>query len=315
MTKLFSLFLGQIPKSEARGAVLSLLLGTVLLLVKFAAYFITGSAAIFSDALESIVNVAAAAVALYALRLAHSPADREHPYGHGKIEFLSAGFEGGMILLAAIVIAIKTSDALYNHRLELNQIKIGLALMSVAMVVNGMLGLYLIRTGRRKDSLTLEADGHHLLTDAMTSAATLVALGMVKILGWQYADPIVALLIAAYIGWLGVRLLRRSAAGLMDEQDLEDEKILKDLLNSHVGPEGIEPRICSYHKLRHRHSGRYHWVDFHIMVPATLNVRQAHDAASAIEYEIEKKLGEGNATAHIEPCVNAKCAHCGSISA
>jgi len=135
----------------------------------------------------------------------------------------------------------------------------------------------------------------------------LAGLGAVKVLNWPAADPIAALCIAAYIAWMGIKLLKRSAAGLMDRQDVNDERLLRQLLDAHVGPEGKEPRICSYHKLRHRHSGRYHWVDFHIMVPSSLNVEQGHSIASAIEYEIEQALGEGNATAHIEPCKDSPC--------
>lgn len=306
-------FIKHIPRLESRAAITSLVVGVLLLIVKFIAYFLTGSAAVFSDALESIVNVAAAGVALYALALAHSPADHEHPYGHGKIEFLSAGFEGGMILLAAFVIAFKAVDALLFQHLELHQLGVGLVLMAAAMLVNGGLGVYLIALGRKQKSLTLEADGHHLLSDGITSAATLAALAIVRIFHWTRADPLVALLIAVYIAWLGIRLLRRSAAGLMDEQDLEDEQMLKQLLDSHIGPAGAEPQICSYHKLRHRHNGRYHWVDFHIMVPAGLTVRQSHQMASTIEYEIENRLGEGKATAHVEPCPEAACPHCTGI--
>jgi cation diffusion facilitator family transporter len=299
-------WLGRIPKTERAAALLSLVVGIALLTIKFIAYFLTGSAAIFSDALESIVNVAASAVAAYALVVAHSPADEEHPYGHGKIEFLSAHFEGGMILLAAIAIAIKSIDMLFQPA-PVQQLGVGIILIAAAMVINGGVGLTLIRVGKRQGSMTLEADGHHLLSDAITSATALAALAMVKIFHWPLADPIAALLIAAYIGWMGILLLRRSSAGLMDRQDAEDERLLRQILDSHIGRAGNEPRICSYHKLRHRHSGRYHWVDFHIMVPAKLNVERGHAIASAIEYEIEQALGEGNATAHVEPCDQRPC--------
>src|SRR4051812_34402563 len=298
--------LGRVPKSEAVAASLSLVVGIALLTIKFIAYFLTGSAAIFSDALESIVNVAASAVAMYALAVAHSPADDEHPYGHGKIEFLSAHFEGGMILLAAIAIAIKAVEALFAPA-RVQQLGLGIVLIAAAMIINGGVGLYLIRTGKRQGSLTLEADGHHLLSDAVTSATALAALAIVKLLKWPLADPIAALLIAGYIGWMGISLLRRSSAGLMDRQDADDERLLRGILDAHIGPGGKEPRICSYHKLRHRHSGRYHWVDFHIMVPGNLDIDRGHAIASAIEYEIEKALGEGNATAHIEPCEERPC--------
>lgn len=296
-------------QSERRAAVLSLTVGVVLLGIKFTAYFLTGSAAIFSDALESIVNVLASGFALYSIILAHAPADQKHPYGHGKIEFLAAGFEGGMILLAAVVIAGKAIADLYRGT-QPEQINFGLVLIVIAMIVNGAAGFYLIASGKRHGSITLEADGKHLLADAVTSAAVLVALAIVKIWNLPIADPIAALLIAVYISMLSIGLLRRSAAGLMDQQDLADDARIRQILDSHLSPGGKEPCICSYHKLRHRHSGRYHWIDFHIMVPGSLNIDQGHHIASSIEYEIEQALGEGNATAHVEPCADQKCESC-----
>jgi cation diffusion facilitator family transporter len=285
---------------------LSLVVGIALLAIKFIAYFLTGSAAIFSDALESIVNVVASSVAMYALVVAHSPADEEHPYGHGKIEFLSAHFEGGMILLAAIAIAIRAVDGLFKPA-PVQQLGAGFILIAAAMLLNGGAGFALIRVGRRQGSITLEADGYHLMSDAITSAAVLGALAVVKLMNWPLADPIAAMLIAGYIGWMGILLLRRSSAGLMDRQDRDDERLLRGILDSHIGASGKEPKICSYHKLRHRHSGRYHWVDFHIMLPPNFDVERGHAIASAIEYEIEQAIGEGNATAHIEPCLERPC--------
>jgi cation diffusion facilitator family transporter len=296
-------------QSERRAAVVSLTVGVVLLAIKFTAYFLTGSAAIFSDALESIVNVLASGFALYSIILAHAPADEKHPYGHGKIEFLAAGFEGGMILLAAVVILVQAIAELYRGA-KPEQINFGLVLIVIAMIVNGAAGFYLIASGKRHGSITLEADGKHLLADAVTSAAVLVALAIVKIWNLPIADPIAALLIAVYISMLSIGLLRRSAAGLMDQQDLADDAKIRQILDSHLAPAGKEPRICSYHKLRHRHSGRYHWIDFHIMVPGSLNIDQGHRIASSIEYEIEQALGEGNATAHVEPCADQQCASC-----
>jgi cation diffusion facilitator family transporter len=304
-----SRFLPHTPGPEAVAGQLAVIVGVVLLALKFLAYFVTGSAAIFSDAMESIVNVAASSFALYALFYAHRPADREHPYGHGKIEFMSAGFEGGMIFAAALVIAVRAVEAIYRKP-QLEQIGAGVALMAVAMVVNGAMGVYLVRAGRRHNSLALEADGRHLFSDAVTSAAAIVALLIVKLTGWRVVDPLFALLIAAYISYMAIGLMRTGAAGLMDEQDLADEALLVKLLDSHLVPDGKHPQICSYHKLRHRHSGRYHWVDFHLVVPPGLTIDQGHGIASAIEYEIEQALGEGNATAHVEPCVDVGCSRC-----
>lgn len=277
--------------------------------VKFVAYAITGSAAVFSDALESIVNVLAGAFALYAVVLAHRPADTDHPYGHGKIEFLAAGFEGGMILLAAMVIVWRAVESIV-HGPEVQRVDAGLALMAVATAVNGGVGALLLRTGRRNGSIALEADGRHLLSDALTSVAVLAALAIVRLTGWTVVDPLAAVLVAAYLASIGVGLLRRSAAGLMDEQDVRDDELIRRILEAHAGPEAAEPRICGYHKLRHRHTGRYHWVDFHMLVPADWDVRRAHAAASALEGAIERALGIGDATAHVEPCESPRCAAC-----
>ena len=301
-----------VPAEESRAALLALVAGAALMGVKFAAYVLTGSAVIFSDAVESIVNVAAAGFALYSIVLAHRPADESHPYGHGKVEFFSAGFEGGMILLAALVSALKAGgDLLRGSELRTARLDLGLLLMAGALLVNGGLGWYVLRTGRRRSSLTLVADGHHLLTDALTSVVALAGLGLVRFTGWRYADPLAALAVSLYIGRTGVQLLRHAVAGLMDRQDAADEALLRGILDAHLGPAGKEPQICGYHKLRHRHSGRYHWVDFHITVPAAWNVDRGHRVASAIEYEIELALGEGNATAHVEPCNDRPCGACG----
>ena len=290
-----------IPRAESRALFFSLAAALLLLGLKFFAYYLTGSAAVLSDALESIVNVVAAAFALYALRLAHAPADADHPYGHGKIEFFSAGFEGGGILLAAIFIAAHAvHDLLWPHPIE--SVSSGLYLLLLAMLVNGALGLYLIRSGRKHGSLTIEADGHHLLSDAVTSVAVITALLLIKLTGYTRIDPVAALLVAAYLAHLSLRLLRRSAAGLMDEQDAGDDRLIRSILDAHLCPTGREPQICSYHKLRHRHTGRYHWVDMHLVVPPHLDITTAHQLASTIEYEIEQHLGPGNATAHVEPC-------------
>ncbi len=300
-----------IPKIEYRAALLSLATGIFLLGIKFTAYYLTGSSAIFSDALENIVNVMAAGFALYSLSVAHAPADQEHPYGHGKIEFVSAGFEGGMILIVSVIIILQTIFTLIKqHGPSVSEAGNGLLLILTAMGVNWIVGLNLIRTGRRAQSITLEADGKHLISDALSSAAAVIALLLIKLFKWNWADPIAAIFISLYVARIGFVLIRRSIAGLMDEQDVEDERLLAEILDAHKAPNGKPPLICSYHKLRHRHSGRYHWVDFHIVIPADLSVEKGHEMASAIEYEIEQALGEGNATAHIEPCVEGNCPTC-----
>src|SRR4051812_41674980 len=213
-----------VPRPEATAAALSVAVSVVLLVIKFIAYYMTRSAAIFSDALESIVNVVASLVAAWSLFLAHQPADEQHPYGHGKAEFLSAGFEGGMILIAALVIIERAIEEMIQGP-GVHQVSTGLWLILAAGVINGAMGIYLVRAGRRVSSATLVADGHHLLTDAVTSAGVLVALLIMAARpSWTWADPIAAVLVAIYISVMGVRLLTESAAGLMDRQDAADEK-------------------------------------------------------------------------------------------
>jgi cation diffusion facilitator family transporter len=296
---------------EVRAARASVLVGALLLVTKFVAYGLTGSAAIFSDALESVVNVAAAVMAVWALSLAHRPADHSHPYGHGKAEFISAALEGGMILLAAVAGAAKGVDVLLHNRLTPSPNLItGLMLMIAALVVNGVVGGVLLRLGSRNRSLALEADGRHLLADALTSLAAVVALVIVHTTGQAWVDPVAALVVSVWIAITGASLIRTSIAGLMDETDVADDALLRAILDAHVGLGGKEPMICSYHKLRHRHSVRYHWVDFHHMVPAPWDIRRGHEVASALEFELETALGEGNATAHVEPCEGDRQAIC-----
>ena len=220
-------------------------------------------------------------------------------------------FEGSLVFLAAVFILFRTLDAILGGELVNDQqLGLGLWLVTLALVTNGGVGLYLIRTGRKQTSMTLEADGKHLMSDALTSIAVLAGLGLVKVTGWRYFDPITALLIGGYIGWIAVALLRRAAARLMDKQDIGDTKALTDTLDAHVGPTGRQPRICGYHKLRHRHSGRFHFVDFHILVPPKWTVESAHAAAQDIENQIEQILGIGEATAHVEPCATPDCLKC-----
>jgi cation diffusion facilitator family transporter len=310
-----SIWLTHVPKRERRAAMLALVVSVVLLSAKFFAYLLTGSAAIFSDALESIVNVAAAGFAIYSLSLAHTPADREHPYGHGKIEFFAGGFEGGMILLASLFAIGKAIDAFIHGGIRDENLPIGILVLSGGLVINAVVGLALLRLGRRSGSLTLEADGKHLLSDAVSSVFALLAVMLVHFTGKVWIDPAIAVVVAVYIAVIGIALMRHAAAGLMDRQDRGDQQLLQRILDSHVGPGGTAPHICSYHKLRHRHSGRYHWVDFHIMMPADWDIRRGHEVASAIEYEIEQALGEGNATAHIEPCKDPNCQTCRELGA
>lgn len=280
--------------------------------MKFWAYLVTGSAAVYSDALESIVNIAASSFALYALLVAHAPPDEEHPYGHGKVEFISAAFEGGLIFAAAGGIVYNAIAAMFRGP-AVAEVGKGAALMALTALVNGVAGWVLVRIGRSRGSLALEADGRHLLSDVVTTLGVLASLGLVMVTRQAWIDVACALGVAGYLFWTSTGLLRQSSAGLMDEQDLGDEKLLQGILDDHVAGK-VSPRICSYHKVRHRHAGRYHWVDFHISVPRKMTVAEAHEVASQIEGEMERALGAGDATAHVEPCGQEGCTQCGGVS-
>ncbi len=299
--------LSRVPPAERNAIIASLVVSVIVAGLKFYAYFLTQSAGVFSDALESIVNVLTSGFAIYALGLAHEPADRDHPYGHGKVEFLSAAIEGGMIFGAgAIVIFHAVLDVAARHQPILSWP--GYAILAFTAVANALLGIVLVRVGRRKSSLTLEGDGRHVLSDVVTTAGVLAALGLVHLTGWGWLDPACGAVVGLYLVRVAYTLLRRSTAGLMDEQDSDDDAAITALLNQHVTGQA-QPKICSFHKLRHRHAGRMHWVDFHMRVPRDMTVQESHQIACFIEREIEAALGEADATAHVEPC--GGCNVCG----
>lgn len=309
--------LRRVPRVELVAAAVALGVGILLLLTKFAAFAITGSSAIFTDAAESIVNVLASGFALLALLYSRTPADAEHPYGHGKVEFLSALVEGGMICFAALVALARAAEAVWRGP-EVERLGWGIALVAIAGLINGLVGGGLVAVGKRQGALPLEANGRHLLTDFVTSIMLLIALFAVWITGRVWLDPLAACLLALYLGWEGIRLARRASANLLDQQDVADDERLTRMLDAHVGPEGIEPRICSYHKLRHRHVGRDHWIDFHLVVPADWSVECGHEVGTRIEMELQNAFGRDDpaqpgdafATAHIEPCHDTACSNC-----
>ncbi len=304
----------RIRRLERQAGTIAVVVGVVLLAVKFAAWWLTGSAAAFSDALESIVNVVASLVALWAVRSAHRPADRTHPYGHGRFEILSAGFEGGMIAVAGGVIVARAVEVFLRGGSELGRLDAGVILMAVTVLANGGVGAWLLGVGRRWGSPSLRADGWHLISDALTTVAVIAALLVVRLTGWTVVDPIAALVMGVVLCVLGLRILRRSLGDLVDEQEESDVSRLEALLDAHCGTGGRAPRICGWHKLRVRHVGREHWVEFHVQLPARMPLQEAHAAATEIELEIEGLMGPGNATAHTEPCGRTECERCAAVA-
>ena len=294
---------------ERKATRVAVIVAVVLLFTKLLAYRLTGSTAVFGDAMESLVNVVAALLAVWSVWMAHRPADRTHPYGHGKAEFVSAAIEGGLVLAAAGAVAFKCVNDFGAAEQPLQSIDMGLLLLASTVLVNGVVGGWLLHLGKSGGSAALEADGIHLLSDAWTSGGAIISLILVRASGMQWIDPVIALLMAAWLVWCGWRVVRRSLGNLMDEQDLGDLDRVQKLLDQHCRDGGTVPRVCSFHKVRSRHSGREHWVDFHVQLPANTDLRTAHELATQLEDEIERTLG-GTATAHAEPCKDAACTNC-----
>jgi cation diffusion facilitator family transporter len=274
---------------------LSLLVGFFMLATKVFAYWITGSAAILSDAAESVVHVVAVSFAAYSLWLSLKPADRSHLYGHDKITFFSAGFEGAMIVLAAFYI-IFVSIQKWIAGLKLENLGTGTVLVLVAGLINGGLGWYLVRVGKKRGSLILEADGKHVLTDCWTSLGVIIGLSLTLLTGWLPFDPIFAIFVAINILWTGGNLIRQSVGGLMDEVDSETEARILRVLREATEEAGIQ-----FHGLRHRNAGTRVWVEFHLLFPAGISLEAAHAKATRIEERIESELGSrAEVISHLE---------------
>ena len=256
---------------------LSLAVGVLMLIGKVTAYVLTGSAAILSDAAESVIHVAAVAFAAFSLSLSVKPADQRFRYGYERIAFFSAGFEGAMIAIAAIVI-IWTAVDKWLHGLTLDRLGLGTLVVALAGALNAALGVYLIRSGRRSNSIILEANGRHVLTDSWTSAGVVGGLILVMWTGWQPFDPIVAILVALNILWSGGQLITRSVVGLMDFSDPAIASELEPRLRDVARDLGI-----TYHNVRFRHTGHRVIVEMHLLFPYDMPVGEAHRRATVME--------------------------------
>ncbi len=284
---------------------LALVVGGLLMAVKFVAYFITGSAAILSDALESIINVVASGFVLYSIYLSHQPPDKTHPYGHGKVEYFAVGFEGALIILAAGAILYKAIPAFFQVRM-LSKLDLGIYLVLATSAVNLVMGLFLVRTGRRTRSAPVEADGKHLLTDVFTSVGVVIGLVLVKVTGLNWWDPLTACAVAVNIVITGWHLVKQSFGRLMDEADPELLERIVEILNQHRHPDWID-----IHQLRSRHYGNKVHVDFHLVVPRSLDLLEAHLEAKEIEEKILNSLKEvEEVIVHVDPCEDPLCQWC-----
>ena len=279
-----------------RYAWLSIAAALATITLKTLAWWLTGSVSLLSDALESIVNLAAALLALTMLRVAASPPDENHPYGFSKAEYFAAGIEGALIVLAAAGILASAIPRLVEPQ-PIQAALLGLALSAAASGINLGVGMLLIRVGRREHSIALEADGHHLMTDVWTSAGVIAGVALVFLTGWLRLDPLVALAVAVHIVWIGLRLMRRSWKGLLDAAiSIEDTGEVTRLFTEYSKRYGV-----SFHALRTRQAGARRFISFHFLVPDAWTVAQAHQLSEEIEARIRSMVPNAAVFTHIEP--------------
>jgi cation diffusion facilitator family transporter len=280
--------------SLGRFAWLSIGAAVATIALKTAAWWLTGSVGLLSDALESVVNLVAAVLTLGMLTVAARPPDDDHAYGHAKAEYFASGAEGALILLAAGSIAWTAVQRLLAPQ-PIEQVGLGLAVSVVASLVNLGVSRVLLAAGRRHHSIALEADAHHLLTDVWTSAGVVAAVGLVALTGWQVLDPLIAIVVAANIVWTGVQLMRRSAQGLLDAALAPDEQAaLRAVLDRYEGPE------TRFHAVRTRQAASRRFASMHVLVPGDWTVRRGHDLLERLEAEIRAAIPNATVLTHLE---------------
>lgn len=291
--------------SRTRVAILAITSGCFILALKYYAFHLSHSAALKSDAIENVVNVVAAVFALGAIIFAGKPADREHPYGHGKIEHFSAAFEGGMISLAAVLIIYEAIRAMV-YPVPLENLSLGLTVNFLAGVLNGLLGIYLIHKGKQQNSHALIADGQHVMSDFYTTVGLGLGLLLVKFTGLTWLDPVMAMAVGVLLAFTGFKLVRNSSAALLDAEDPELIARLVAVVNR------VRPvDVLAIHELRTLRSGRYHHVDIHLVIPEFYGIAQGHELAERFAGLVVAEAAiEGELHTHVDPCLRAYCSQC-----
>jgi cation diffusion facilitator family transporter len=280
--------------SLTRFAWLSIGAALLTMAIKAAAYLLTGSVGLLSDAVESIVNLVGAVIALTMLTIAARPADEEHSYGHSKAEYFSSGIEGTLILIAALTIAGTGIQRLITPK-PIEQIGLGLAISAAASAINLVVGLVLMQAGKRSKSITLEANAKHLMTDVWTSVGVVVGVGAVALTGWVRLDPIVAILVALNIIWSGFKIIRKSVLGLMDTGLPPDQQTIISNILEKYRKSGIV-----FHALRTRQAGTRAFVSFHVLVPGDWTIQHGHDLVEAVELDLRQALSNLTVDTHLE---------------
>lgn len=283
------------PPDNTRYAWLSIAVAIVTLVMKLLGWWFTGSVGLLSDALETVVNLVAAVIALVSLIVSAKPADEDHAYGHTKVEYFASGMEGGMVLVAAAGIAWNSAVHLF-HPHPLESISLGIWLAAGATGLNFLVARILFRAGRRERSVVLEADAHHLMTDVWTSLTVIAAVCLVGWTGWLWLDPVMGILLALHIIAIGVKLVRQALMGLMDTGfDNEDMQVIREVLTANSG-EGFQ-----YHALRTRQAGTRRFMSVHLLVPGKWTVAEGHEVAEKVEAALRERLPGLHVTTHLEP--------------
>lgn len=291
--------------TRLRISISSLVMACIILALKFLAYFLTDSVALKSDAMESVANVAAAFFTVGAILFSDRPADKSHPYGHGKIEYFSAAFEGGLISLAAILILYEAAVSWFEGP-HIKQLGSGIGLNLFAGILNGLLGYWLLISGRKHNSKAIEADGHHVLSDFYTTLGLIGGLIIVKLTGYYWLDTLLAAAIGLFLAYTGFKLVRESSNALLDR---EDSGLINRLLEAMEQNRPID--VINIQELRTFRSGRYTHVDINISMPEFYSLEKAHDIVDEFaEKTLSSLKVEGEFHAHLEPCRRLYCAHC-----
>jgi cation diffusion facilitator family transporter len=296
----------KIFSNKKNAIIFSLLISLVVMVMKFWAYFITKSNAILTDASESIVNIIAASFAYYSIYLSGKPKDEDHPYGHGKIEFFSSGLEGLLIIFAAILTVIPAIKSLINESVKIDDIKSGILITFIVILINGFTGYFLVKYGKKLKSIVLEADGKHLFVDSISSIILLTGLVIVNFTGFKIIDPIIAVCLAIYIFYNGLMILSKSVSGLMDETDYELLNMVISILKKHRKNEWID-----IHNFRVKKYGAELHIDGHLTLPYYLSLKESHEIVSHFENTISKHMDQSvELFIHSDPCVFECCNYC-----
>jgi len=292
-----------IVATKVNAATLSVGSNSFLILIKLFAGIITGSVSLIAEAVHSLMDLAAAGIALVSVRISDKPSDKQHPYGHGKAENVSGVIEGGLIFVAAGIIVYEAIKRLITGR-TLELLEVGIAIMAVSIVVNVLVSRYLLKVAKATDSLALEVDARHLTTDVMTMVGVLVGLILVRFTGLNWIDPVVAILVALFIMRTAYELTRKSFGGLIDVKlPAAEESVIRSCIMEH------DYQVVAFHALRTRKAGSYRYIDLHLVMPKNESVEEAHRMCDHLERDIRNRLPRAHITIHVEPCAT-ECDRC-----